>query len=365
MDPVTLRQYETLSPFEIKNDLAKIATKTAHASQVAYLNAGRGNPNWIATEPRSAFFLLGQFAVTESQRTMDLPGGLGGMPKAPGVAARLAAWLAAHADMPGAAFLRDVIPWAVATVRLPGRRVRARTGRLDHRRQLPGPRSDAGPQREDRSRVPAVGDVRRAAPRRHLRAVCGRGRHGGHVLPVQVAQGQPAAQPGRHDCAGDADLHALPRDAAPGGLQPQDGLRAGASGEPLAVHGRGPEGAARSEGQGVLRRQSGQPLRGGPEQGVDREDRRHPRAPSRPAAPDRRRLRDLRRRLPIAPRGVSEEHDRRLLLQQVLRLHGLAPGRHRAARAQHLRREDCRARRDDPAGARQALHRPDPAAPAR
>ncbi len=52
MDPVTLRQYETLSPFEIKNDLAKIATKTAHASQVAYLNAGRGNPNWIATEPR-------------------------------------------------------------------------------------------------------------------------------------------------------------------------------------------------------------------------------------------------------------------------------------------------------------------------
>ena len=52
MDAVTLRQYETLSPFEIKNDLAKIATKTAHAAQVAYLNAGRGNPNWIATEPR-------------------------------------------------------------------------------------------------------------------------------------------------------------------------------------------------------------------------------------------------------------------------------------------------------------------------
>ena len=23
------------------------------------LNAGRGNPNWIATEPREAFFLLG------------------------------------------------------------------------------------------------------------------------------------------------------------------------------------------------------------------------------------------------------------------------------------------------------------------
>ena len=42
MDAVTLRQYETLSPFEIKNDLAEVATKTAKASQVAYLNAGPG-----------------------------------------------------------------------------------------------------------------------------------------------------------------------------------------------------------------------------------------------------------------------------------------------------------------------------------
>ncbi len=113
MDAVTLRRYETLSPFEIKDDLAKIAATTARASQVAYLNAGRGNPNWIATEPRSAFFLLGQFAITESRRTMDLPGGLGGMPKAPGCASRLAAWLAAHADLPGAAFLQDIIPWTV------------------------------------------------------------------------------------------------------------------------------------------------------------------------------------------------------------------------------------------------------------
>ena len=73
MDPLTLRQYETLSPFEIKNDLAKVAARTAKASQVAYLNAGRGNPNWIATEPRSAFFQLGDFAIEESQRTMSSP----------------------------------------------------------------------------------------------------------------------------------------------------------------------------------------------------------------------------------------------------------------------------------------------------
>jgi aspartate 4-decarboxylase len=115
MDAVNLRQYETLSPFEIKNDLAKVAAKTSKASQVAYLNAGRGNPNWVATEPRLAFFLLGQFAITESQRTMHLPAGVGGMPKAAGIAARLTEWLDAHADMPGAGLLRSVIPWAVKT----------------------------------------------------------------------------------------------------------------------------------------------------------------------------------------------------------------------------------------------------------
>jgi hypothetical protein len=47
---------------------------------LSYLNAGRGNPNWVATEPREAFFLLGQFAITESKRVLDLPPGVGGMP---------------------------------------------------------------------------------------------------------------------------------------------------------------------------------------------------------------------------------------------------------------------------------------------
>jgi aspartate 4-decarboxylase len=112
MDAVTLRQYETLSPFEIKNDLAKVAAKTAKAAQVAYLNAGRGNPNWIATEPRAAFFLLGQFALSESQRTLSLPAGVGGIARAPGIATRLWAWLAERAEIPGAALLQKVVPWA-------------------------------------------------------------------------------------------------------------------------------------------------------------------------------------------------------------------------------------------------------------
>jgi aspartate 4-decarboxylase len=116
MDAVTLQQYESLSPFEIKNDLASAAAKTAKAAQIVYLNAGRGNPNWVATEPRSAFFLLGQFAITESQRSMHAGAGLGGMAKAAGIAGRLVQWLDAHADMPGAAILRETIPWACETL---------------------------------------------------------------------------------------------------------------------------------------------------------------------------------------------------------------------------------------------------------
>ena len=88
MDEMTLTQYEKLGPFEIKDFLAKVALKSAQEESLTYLNAGRGNPNWVATEPREAFFLLGQFAVTESKRVLDLPPGVGGMPKAKGIADR-------------------------------------------------------------------------------------------------------------------------------------------------------------------------------------------------------------------------------------------------------------------------------------
>jgi aspartate 4-decarboxylase len=37
------------------------------------LNAGRGNPDWIATTPREAFFTLGSFAIRESKRVWDQP----------------------------------------------------------------------------------------------------------------------------------------------------------------------------------------------------------------------------------------------------------------------------------------------------
>jgi aspartate 4-decarboxylase len=113
MDLVRLRNFEALGPFEIKDELIALAKKTSRTTQSAFLNAGRGNPNWIATTPRAGFFLLGQFALTESTRVMDHPAGVGGMPQAQGIAGRLEAWLTKHAEMPGAAFLSEMVPYAV------------------------------------------------------------------------------------------------------------------------------------------------------------------------------------------------------------------------------------------------------------
>jgi aspartate 4-decarboxylase len=113
MDLVKLRNFEKLGPFEIKDELIKLAKKTSRTTQSAFLNAGRGNPNWIATTPREGFFLLGQFAITESKRVMEHPAGVGGMPQPQGITSRLEAWLAKHADMPGASFLSAMVPFAV------------------------------------------------------------------------------------------------------------------------------------------------------------------------------------------------------------------------------------------------------------
>src|SRR5215813_12280100 len=109
-DLLTLKKFEALSPFEIKDELINLAKATSKRTQTAFLNAGRGNPNWVSTTPREGFFLLGQFAITESKRVMHLPAGVGGMPQAKGIATRLETWLAEHADMPGASFLSGMVP---------------------------------------------------------------------------------------------------------------------------------------------------------------------------------------------------------------------------------------------------------------
>jgi aspartate 4-decarboxylase len=68
MDAAGLQRYEHLSPFEIKDELIRLARGPDLATAHVFLNAGRGNPNWIATRARELFFLLGQFGLDEASR---------------------------------------------------------------------------------------------------------------------------------------------------------------------------------------------------------------------------------------------------------------------------------------------------------
>ena len=58
-----MKELEKLSPFELKDKLIQLAAEQGKASTRQMLNAGRGNPNWIATTPREAFFALGRFGI--------------------------------------------------------------------------------------------------------------------------------------------------------------------------------------------------------------------------------------------------------------------------------------------------------------
>jgi aspartate 4-decarboxylase len=110
------RELEELSPFELKDTLIKLAGQNAEHQAVTMLNAGRGNPNWIATEPREAFFLLGTFGMAESKLTWDEWEGVGGMPSKPGISKRYLAFLAANRGEPGADLLKKSLDYATTTL---------------------------------------------------------------------------------------------------------------------------------------------------------------------------------------------------------------------------------------------------------
>lgn len=104
----------TLSPFEVKNKLISLAEANAKRTTAIFLNAGRGNPNWITVEPRRAFFLLGEWALTEGERVHNDPGiGICGMPEKAGAADRLRAFIKANADKQGASLLQGALDYLV------------------------------------------------------------------------------------------------------------------------------------------------------------------------------------------------------------------------------------------------------------
>jgi len=104
------RTYEKLSPFELKDKLMSIAHKHGDTSVWSMLNAGRGNPNWIAATPREAFFTLGQFAMEEARRTWR-DADLAGMPMTKNISIRLKDYLEEHQEAPGVNFLKNVLDY--------------------------------------------------------------------------------------------------------------------------------------------------------------------------------------------------------------------------------------------------------------
>ena len=103
------REYEKklsqMSPFEIKNELIKLAQDDTRTSSATYLNAGRGNPNWICSDAREAFLILGQFALAECRRVHYEAAGIAGCPTKDGIADRFEKFLADNNESEGGKLL--------------------------------------------------------------------------------------------------------------------------------------------------------------------------------------------------------------------------------------------------------------------
>ncbi len=110
------KRYEGLSPFELKNKLIDMAGSNLERMM---LNAGRGNPNWVATIPRYAFFLLGNFALEEAHRVLSRPG-IAGAPESKGMGGRLLDFCRNHSESLGSQLLADSYKYATETLGLQG-----------------------------------------------------------------------------------------------------------------------------------------------------------------------------------------------------------------------------------------------------
>ena len=104
--------YGQISPFEFKNKLIELATISNRKSTRTLLDAGRGNPNWVAATPREAFFTFGQFAITESRFSWD-NGDLTGIPKKTGVYDRFHKYVEENSFMPGIETLIEIIEYGI------------------------------------------------------------------------------------------------------------------------------------------------------------------------------------------------------------------------------------------------------------
>lgn len=109
MDLQAFSKLMQLSPFEVKDTL--IDQASSHPERMM-LNAGRGNPNWVATIPRHGFWQLGLFAMSESQRFLGhIPEGVGGLPAKDGIESRFEIFVNANQEVPGVRFLHAAVAY--------------------------------------------------------------------------------------------------------------------------------------------------------------------------------------------------------------------------------------------------------------
>lgn len=106
-----------LSPFELKDELIKLA-QSAERDQIAkFLNAGRGNPNWICTTPREAFGALLRFGIEEARRGVNIPDLGHKISKSPGLAKRFEKFLRGNTNAPGIKLLRNIWEYGIKELR--------------------------------------------------------------------------------------------------------------------------------------------------------------------------------------------------------------------------------------------------------
>ncbi|MGT2430083.1 bifunctional aspartate transaminase/aspartate 4-decarboxylase [Cupriavidus basilensis] len=104
-----LSKLANLSPFELKDELIKLASSDADRMM---LNAGRGNPNFLATVPRHAFWQLGLFAMRESERSFSyMPEGVGGFPRRAGIEERFNLFAREQSETSGVKFLAGAVSY--------------------------------------------------------------------------------------------------------------------------------------------------------------------------------------------------------------------------------------------------------------
>src|SRR5580765_7676539 len=103
----------SLSPFELKDELIKLARVAERDDVAQFLDAGRGNPNWICTTPRDAYGTLLRFGLEESRRGTDIPDAGRQIARTPGLAQRFETFLKTNPKAPGIKLLRDTWGWGL------------------------------------------------------------------------------------------------------------------------------------------------------------------------------------------------------------------------------------------------------------